>query len=166
VALQISGQVCVDVDRGPAFRFVADPVWLAQCIPGCKDLCELSPGRYSAVLTNEVAFITLSFKVTVEIVKVETPNMIEAKITGNAIGLVGRVAASAGVELSEAGPGQTDIRYTANVGLTGKLGGLGEPVFRAKSAEVAREFGANLKTALERAERERDSAKPLAKPRV
>jgi uncharacterized protein len=166
VALQTSGQVRVDVDRGTAFRFVADPVWLAQCIPGCKDLCELSPGRYSAVLTNEVAFITLSFKVTVEIVKVETPNMIEAKITGDAIGLVGRVAANAGVELSEAGPGQTDLRYTANVGLTGKLGGLGEPVFRAKSAEVAREFGANLKTAFERVERERDSAKPLAKPRV
>jgi uncharacterized protein len=169
VALQTSGRISVDVDRDTAFRFVADPVWLARCIPGCKDLCELSPGRYSAVLTNEVAFITLSFKVIVEIVKVENPSMIEAKITGDAIGLVGRVAAGAGLELSEAGPGQTDIRYTANVGLTGKLGGLGEPVFRAKSAEVAREFGTNLKAALDRisdAERERDSAKPLGKLRV
>jgi len=147
VALQTGGQIYVDVDRSTAFRFIADPVWLVRCIPGCKDLSELSPGRYSALLTNDVAFITLSFKVIVEIVKVETPRMIEAKITGDAIGLVGRVAANAGVELSEAGPG-TDIRYTANVGLTGKLGGLGEPVFRAKSAEVAREFGANLKAAL------------------
>ena len=43
----------------------------------------------------------------------------------------------------------TDIDYTSNVGLSGKLGGLGEPVFRAKSAEVAREFGENLKAALE-----------------
>ena len=54
------------------------------------------------------------------------------------------------LELSEAGPNQTDIRYAANVGLTGKLGGLGEPVFRAKSAEVAREFAANLKAAIAR----------------
>jgi len=75
--------------------------------------------------------------------------MIEAKITGEAIGLVGRVVANAGLELAEAGPNETDIRYTAKVGLTGKLGGLGEPVFRAKSAEVAREFGANLKVAIE-----------------
>ena len=74
---------------------------------------------------------------------------LHVKITGDAIGLVGRVAASAGVELSEAGPGQTEIRYTANVGLTGKLGGLGEPVFRAKSAEVAKQFAANLKAAIE-----------------
>jgi uncharacterized protein len=169
VALQTSGQICVDLDRAIAFRFIADPVWLARCIPGCKDLCELSPGRYSAVMTNEVAFITLSFKVMVEIVKVETPSTIEARITGDAIGLVGRVAANAGLQLSEIGPNQTDIRYTANVGLTGKLGGLGEPVFRAKSAEVAREFGANLKAAFEQtstAQHVRDGAKPVGKPGV
>ena len=150
MALQTSGQVRVDVDRATAFDFVGDPVRLAQCIPGCRDLREVSPGRYSAVLTNEVAFITLSFKLIVEVVKVEPTSAIEAKITGETIGLVGRVVANAVLQVSEAGPSQTDIRYTANVGISGKLGGLGEPVFRAKSAEVAREFGANLKAAIER----------------
>jgi len=71
-------------------------------------------------------------------------------ITGDAIGLVGRVQAIAGLELSEPGPGQTEIRYSSNVSLTGKLGGLGEPVFRAKSAEVAKQFGTNLKAAIDR----------------
>jgi carbon monoxide dehydrogenase subunit G len=149
MALQTSGQIRVDVDGATAFDFVGDPVRLAQCIPGCKDLRELSPGRYSAVLTNEVAFITLSFKVIVEVGKVDPPSAIEARIIGEAIGLVGRVTANAGLELSEAGPNQTNIRYAANVSIGGKLGGLGEPVFRAKSAEVAREFGANLKAAIE-----------------
>src|SRR2546425_388912 len=96
MALQTGGQVRVAVDRATAFDYVGDPVRLAQCIPGCKDLRELSPGRYSAVLTNEVGFITLSFKVTVEVGKVETLSAMEAKITGEAIGLVGRVAANAG----------------------------------------------------------------------
>ncbi len=150
MALQTTGQIRVDVDRATAFDLVGDPMRLAQCIPGCKDLREISPGRYSAVLTNQVAFITLSFKVTVEIVKVEPPNSIEAKITGDGIGIAGRVVANAGLQLSDAGPGRTDIRYAASIGLTGKLGGLGEPVFRAKSAEVAREFGTNLKAALQK----------------
>src|SRR5215467_14658589 len=149
MALQTTGQIRVDVDRTTVFALVADPVWLAQRIPGCKDVREISPGRYSAVLTNEVGFITLSFKVIVEVVKIEAPRIIEATITGEALGLVGRVKATAALDLSEAGPGETDIKYAANVGLTGKLGGLGEPVFRAKSAEVAREFAANLKTAID-----------------
>ena len=123
---------------------------MAPCIPGCKDLRELSAGRYSAVLTNDVAFITLTFKVIVEVVRIDPPSAIEAKITGDSVGLVGRVTANAELRLSDAGPGQTDIQYVAGVGLTGKLGGLGEPVFRAKSAEVARQFALNLKAAIEK----------------
>ena len=149
MALQTSGQVRVDVDRTTAFHFVRDPVSLAACIPGCKDLHETSPGVYSAVLTNEVAFITLSFKVRIEVLKIEAPGTIEAKITGETIGLAGRVTANAALGLAEVGPAQTEIRYTVNISLGGKLGGLGEPVFRAKSAEVSKQFGANLRTAIE-----------------
>ena len=150
MALQTSGQIRVALDQATVFETVRDPVWLAERIPGCKDLHELAEGRYSAVLTNEVGFITLRFKVIVEVVKIDPPSGIEAKITGDAIGLVGRVQATAGLELSEVGPNQTEIRYSSNVSLTGKLGGLGEPVFRAKSAEVAKHFGANLKAAIDR----------------
>jgi carbon monoxide dehydrogenase subunit G len=149
MALQTSGQVRVDVNRVAAFEFVRDPMSLAACIPGCKDLQEVSPGIYSAVLTNEVAFITLRFKVRVEVIRIEAPDTIEAKITGETIGLAGRVTANAALRLAEIGPTQTEIRYTSNVSLAGKLGGLGEPVFRAKSAEVSKQFGANLRTAIE-----------------
>ena len=37
------------------------------------------------------------------------------------------------------------------MGLTGKLGGLGQPVLKAKSVELARQFAANLKAAIEKA---------------
>ena len=144
MALQTSGQVRVDVDRTTAFDFVRDPVRLAACIPGCKELQEVSPGIYAAVLTSEVAFITLTFKVIVEIIRIEAPGTIEAKITAETIGLSGRVTADAALQLSEAGLAQTEIRYTSSVSFAGKLGGLGEPVFRAKSAEVSKQFGANL----------------------
>jgi uncharacterized protein len=149
MAVETSGQITVDVDRAAAFDLIGDPMRLAQCIPGCRDLREIAPGRYSAVLTNNVAFMTLSFKVTVEILKIDPPAAIEARITGEGIGIGGRVVANAGIQLSEAGPNRTDIRYTASLGLTGKLGGFGEPVFRAKSAEVARQFGSNLKDAIQ-----------------
>ena len=150
MALQTAGEVSVDVDRAAAFGFVSDPSRLVQCVPGCHDLREISPGRYSAVVTSKVAFITLSFQVIVEIVKIEPPDAIEAKITGDAIGLAGRVVATAGLRLGSAGDGRTAISYSTDVVLTGKLGGLGESVFRAKSAELAREFATNLKVAIEK----------------
>jgi carbon monoxide dehydrogenase subunit G len=140
----------VDVDRATVFAFVSDPARLAQCIPGCSDLREVAPGRYAAQLTSRVSFITLKFKVVAEIVKMEPPSAIEVKLTGDAIGLAGRLVAGAAIELAEAGEQRTTIRYSAEVTLSGKLGGLGQPVFRAKSAELAQEFATNLKAALER----------------
>lgn len=153
--MQTASEVRVGVPRDAAFSFLLDAERLAACIPGCSDLRPLGPAdltrsapRYSAVLSSRVAFVTVSFAVTIEIVRVDPPNAIEATITGDAIGLVGHVVATAGVMLADAGP-DTLIRYTTDITLTGKLGGIGQPVFRATSAQLAREFGENLKGALE-----------------
>jgi carbon monoxide dehydrogenase subunit G len=149
MALQTTGEISVGVPQDAAFGFVRDAQRLAACIPGCSDLRELGAERYSAVLTSRVAFITVSFKVVIEVVRVDPPHAIEATMTGDALGLAGHVAATAAVALSADGEQQTTIRYTTDIALTGRLGGLGQPVFRATSAQLAREFGANLKRALE-----------------
>jgi carbon monoxide dehydrogenase subunit G len=149
MALQTAGEVSVAVDRATAFAFVQDPAKLARCIPGCQDLRQLAPNRYEALLSSKVGFMTLSFKVIVEVLKIQPPESIEAKVAGDAVGLSGRVAATAAITLTETGPRQTLIRYLADISLTGKLGGIGQPVFRATSAQLAREFSDNLKAAIE-----------------
>ena len=149
MALQTAGEITVDVERPIAFAFVQDAQRLARCIPGCRDLREVAPGRYAAVLTSSVAFMTLSFNVIIDLIRSEPPTRLEAKITGDAVGLAGHVVATASLELVDQGEHRTMIRYITDVGLTGKLGGLGQPVVRATSAKLAREFGANLKKALE-----------------
>jgi carbon monoxide dehydrogenase subunit G len=150
--LQTTGEVTVDVDRQTAFAFVQDAQRLAQCIPGCQQLREIEPGRrYAAVLSSKVAFISISFNCTIDVVRVEPPTAIDAKITGDAIGVLGHVVATAGVQLTEEGERRTRIQYLTDVTLTGKLGGIGQPVFRATSAQLGREFGANLKAAIEAA---------------
>jgi len=150
MALQTTGEITVEVDRDTAFKFIEVPEQLAQCIPGCHDLRQVAPGSFAAVLTNQVSFMTLNFQVIVEVVKVDPPHAIEARITGKPIGFAGQLTATAGLRLAEAGHGRTIIRHSSDVGLTGKLGGLGQPVFRAKSAEMATKFAANLKAALEK----------------
>ena len=149
MALQTTGEISVGVRRSVAFTFLQDPHRLAACIPGCRDLRELAPGRYAAILSNRVAFMTLNFNVTIEVVKVDPPTTLQATISGDAVGLAGHVAATAGVELFEERAEQTRIRYFTSVGLTGKLGGLGESVFRATSVKLSHEFAENLKRALE-----------------
>jgi uncharacterized protein len=149
MALHTSGEISVDVPQREAFAFLEDPQRLAACIPGCGDLRELAPRRYSAVLSSRVGFVSLSFDVTIEIVKLDPPHAIEATIVGDAIGLAGHVTATAAVELASESDSRTRIRYTTDIGLTGKLGGLGQPVFGVTSAKLTRQFGDNLKRAIE-----------------
>jgi carbon monoxide dehydrogenase subunit G len=150
MALQTTGEITVGVDRDSAFKFIQVPEQLAKCIPGCSDLRETAPGIFTAVLTSEVSFMTLSFQVTVEVVKITPPDSIEAKITGKPVGFSGQLMGTAKLHLAAAGQGRTTIRHSSDIGLTGKLGGMGQPVFRAKSAEMTAKFGANLKAALEK----------------
>ncbi len=150
MSLETSGEITVAVDRPTVFAIVRDPMRLARCIPGCTDVREVVPDRYTAVLTSQVAFMTLSFKVIVDVAKAEPPATLEATITGDAVGLSGHVVATARLDLAETPDRRTIVRYATQVGLTGKLGSLGQPVLRATSARMARQFGDNLKAEIER----------------
>src|SRR5919109_3005118 len=121
MALQTSGDVSVDVSREAAFAFLQDPHRLAACIPGCRDLREIGPNCYAAVLSSGVAFLTLSFNVKIEILRCDAPEAIDASVIGDAIGLVGHVSATASVRLTDEGAQRTTIRYTTDIALTGKL---------------------------------------------
>jgi carbon monoxide dehydrogenase subunit G len=145
--LQTGGNFTVAVPQERAFAFINDPFMLAKCIPGCSALTELGPGKYGAKLSNRVGPISLTFDVVVELTKIEPPTAIDAMVSGNAPG--GRLTATATVRLEPAGADSTTVSYTVDLGLTGKLGGLGQPVFRSKSDELSKKFGANVRAALE-----------------
>jgi carbon monoxide dehydrogenase subunit G len=145
--LQTGGNFTIAVPQDRAFAFINDPFMLAKCIPGCSDLKELGPGKYGAKLSNRVGPISLTFDVVVELTKIESPTSIDATVSGNAPG--GRLTATATVRLEAIDPNTTKVSYTVDLGLTGKLGGIGQPVFRAKSDELSKKFGANVRAALE-----------------
>jgi uncharacterized protein len=76
------------------------------------------------------------------------PDEIEAKIEGTPLGVVGRLTATSTTRLTEA-DGQTLIQYSIDTTLTGKLGGIGQPVLRSKAKEMEKQFTERLRAAFE-----------------
>ena len=68
---------------------------------------------------------------------------------GGRRGAVGHCRRHARMDLAETAD-RTPPSLRDRGGLTGKLGSLGQPVLRATSAKLAREFGANLKAEIEK----------------
>jgi hypothetical protein len=76
----------------------------------------------------------------------EAPSVIEAKIEGTPLGVVGRLTAKSSTTLIEAGD-ETKVVYSVESTLAGKLGSIGQPVLRSKAKEMEKIFAKRLREA-------------------
>jgi uncharacterized protein len=144
--MKFSGELTVKAPRAEVYKAVRDARFFASCVEGVSDLTEIGPDSYAAVFETKVAYMKFKFKVTVEVVRADPPERIEAKVEGTPLGIVGRLTATSVTTLTEAADG-TKIGYDVDTALTGKLGSLGQPVLRAKAKEMERQFAARLAAA-------------------
>ncbi len=148
--MKFTGEVTVKVPRAEVYKAMRDARMLASCVEGVKDLQETSPDHYAAVFETKVAYMKFSFKVAVEVTRAEEPSLIEAKVEGTPMGIVGRLTATSATRLSDAGQGNeqgTRIDYEVEAALTGKLGSLGQPVLKSKAKDMEKQFAARLEAA-------------------
>jgi carbon monoxide dehydrogenase subunit G len=144
--MNISGEITVAAPREAVFDKLKDAHFFASCVDGVKDLKEIDATHYDAVLETKVAYMTFSFKVSVEITNIAPPDTIEAKVEGTPIGIVGRMTATSRTHLTESG-GQTIIAYSIDSTLAGKLGSIGQPVLKAKAKDMEKKFTERLRAA-------------------
>ncbi|MBI4193613.1 MAG: SRPBCC family protein [Betaproteobacteria bacterium] len=146
--MNINGELTVKARREVVFDAVRNARFFASCIAGVSELTEIDPTHYAAVMEAKISFMRFKFKVTVELVRVESPREIEARIEGRPLGFLGRLTAVSVTTLTEAEE-ETRLRYAIDVALTGKFGSMGKSAFSATAREMSRQFGDNLRAALE-----------------
>jgi len=142
--MKFDGEITVPALRDAVFEKIQDARTFAACVDGVSDLVAVDPTHYTATLETRIAYLRFKFKVAVEVVSIERPSRIEARIEGTPLGIVGRLTATSATTLEETG-GETHIRYAVDVALTGKLGSMGQPVLRSKAKEMEKSFAQNLR---------------------
>lgn len=142
--MRFDGEIAVTAPREAVFDKLRDARAFASCIEGVSGLTEIDGAHYTATLETRIAYMRFKFAVAVEVLRLEAPALIEAKIEGTPIGVVGRLTATSHTTLEESGS-ETRIRYAVEVGLAGKLGAMGQPVLRSKAREMEKSFAANLR---------------------
>ena len=144
--MEFKGEITVAAPRADVYARIRDAEFFVSCIEGVRDLEVVDDTHYTAVMESKVAYIKVSFDVSVEVLRDEAPNLIEAKIEGRPIKLAGRLAATSLTRLAEA-DGRTKISYETELSLTGKLGSLGRPALTAKAKEMEKLFADRLAAA-------------------
>jgi uncharacterized protein len=154
--MKLAGDLTIAAPRQAVFDALRDARLFAACVEGVRDLQEIDATHYRAVMETKVAYIKFRFDVTVEVTRVEPPQVIAAKIEGTPHGIVGRLSATSLTTLTEQNEA-TRVQYEIEAALTGKLGSLGQPVIRSKAKEMERQFAENLRAAF--AERPAEEAR-------
>jgi carbon monoxide dehydrogenase subunit G len=88
--------------------------------------------------------LKLKFDVTVQLVEVNPPSQIKAVMDGKPMKLAGKLSGSVALSVSAVDEQTTRIQYVLDQSITGKLGGIGQSVFRAKCEEMGSLFAENL----------------------
>ena len=144
--MKFTGDIAIVAPREAVFAKVRDARFFASCVEGVQNLSEIDPDHYTAVLETKIAYLKFKFDVAVEVLRVDPPNEIEARIEGTPSGIVGRLSARSLTRLAEENGG-TRVSYEIEAALTGKLGSLGQPVLRAKAKEMERQFAERIRAA-------------------
>lgn len=146
--MNVSGEFTVKAPREVVFNTLRDPSSFVKFVDGVSDLKEIDPTHYEAMFETKVAYLKFKFAVTVEVTKMESPGVIEAKIEGTPMGMVGRLTAKSTTTLTEAGD-ETKVIYAVESTLAGKLGSIGQPVLRSKAKDMEKIFASRLRAAFE-----------------
>lgn len=144
--MKFTGDIAIVAPREAVFAKVRDARFFASCVDGVRDLSETDRDHYTAVLETRIAYLKFKFDVAVEVLRVDPPKEIEARIEGTPSGIVGRLSARSLTRLAEENGG-TKVSYEIEAALTGKLGSLGQPVLRAKAKEMERQFAERIRAA-------------------
>ena len=127
-----------------------DPAALLASMPGCEAVERVTDTVYRARLRVKVSYITLSAATETVITTLDPPHRLESTTRGEDASLASALRVDSRLELRADGDA-TEVRYDMDISLSGRLGALGESIFRGKATELGAEFTRRLATRVESA---------------
>lgn len=115
-----------------------DPETLKACIPGCESFVRESDRVWSATVNTRVGPVSARFAGRVELADVNPPVGYTLRFSGQG-GAAGFANGEAKVTLAPAAGG-TDVAYTANAKIGGKLAQIGSRLVDGAAAKIADDF--------------------------
>jgi len=149
--MRIEDRFVVAAPRERVWLAIKDPSIVAPCIPGCQSVAVVSPTLYKAKIRVQVGPIKAEFNVDVEIVSETPPEKILSRTRGEEGSRASSLAAENTLRLIALGDNETEVFYTSEAAVVGRLGKFGLGVMKKKAESLGRDFAAAFKRRVEQA---------------
>lgn len=140
--MDMTGQYDIPADRDTVWAALNDPDVLRVCIPGCEALEKVSDTEMTATVVQKIGPVKARFTGTVELQNLAPPSSYDIVGEGQG-GVAGFAKGGAHVDLVEIAGG-TQLSYTAQAQIGGKLAQIGSRLVASTAKKVADKFFANF----------------------
>jgi carbon monoxide dehydrogenase subunit G len=138
--VELKGERRLGAGRAIAWQALNDTEMLRLCIPGCESFSGTGENRYDVVMNAAIGPVKSRFKGAVELADIDAPNGYTIKFDGSG-GAAGFARGQVRVTLADTETaGSTQLAYTANVHVGGKLAQVGSRLIDAAAGALADKF--------------------------
>jgi len=146
--MRIAESFEVAFGRETVWNIFLDPVELASCVPGVRDIQLIDPTHYDAEMVVKVPFLALHFAVHGELRESIENSRLVVDLDGESTSFAGAFRAELSVCLDDGPGGGSVIAYEIDMHMTGRLASLGEALMRSTASNMGKAFAENIKARL------------------
>jgi uncharacterized protein len=144
--MELQGSVTIPATPEQVWQALNDPEVLRRCIPGCEEIHQISAQEMHARLMLKMGPVRANFVGKVRMTDVHPPLGYTLNFEGSG-GSAGFARGSSFITLTPTADG-TQLNYTAQASVAGKLGQIGGRLMDASARQLADRFFAALKAQL------------------
>jgi uncharacterized protein len=137
--MNMNGSQVIEASRETVWKGLNDPQILQACIPGCDKIESSSPTEMKATVVVKVGPVKASFAGEVTLSDLNPPESYRISGKGQG-GFAGFATGGASVKLTALSPTQTQMDYTVDAQIGGKLAMLGSRLIDSTAQSLAGQF--------------------------
>jgi uncharacterized protein len=147
--MKIEKTFSVQAPRESVWQFITSPEKVAPCIPGCEGAEQTGDSTYKAAIKVKVGPVKARFAVDIETIEERPPEYASYMTKGEEGTKTSRLKATSTLALTQLDDGSTEVTYTSEINLLGRLGKFGSGMMQKVADSIGNEFIAALKEGLE-----------------
>jgi carbon monoxide dehydrogenase subunit G len=145
--MELKGTRVIAADRATVWKALNDPEVLKACIPGCTEMAPTPEGGFEATVVQKVGPVSATFKGAVKLTDVVEGRSYRISGEGKG-GAAGFAKGGADVSLAD-GENGTELAYTVEAHVGGKLAQLGSRIIDGFAKKMADQFFDRFQAAVE-----------------
>ena len=150
--MKIEESFILNASRAVVWQAITDPDIVAPCVPGCEKVEILGPTTYLANVKVKVGPIKAEFRLNVEVTKETPPEEVLSISKGEEGSKASVVQAENILRLIEIDANTTEVYYSSEVAIVGRLGKFGFGIMKKKAAALGKEFAEAFREKVEKVE--------------